>query len=120
MMARANLPTGGMSVNSAHTKTSYLLLIARRNPFPTALGVNSPVADINNSGLTFTATVVSVAANQKSAILKLVAINPPGGGIIPLDGILSITLIDQTDLSNPVNIPVADIPVDYVSDPGAP
>jgi hypothetical protein len=59
----------------------------------------------------------SIPASGSRAAVKLVANNPAGGGITPLDGILSITLIDLTDLTNPRNFGVADAIVDYIDDP---
>jgi hypothetical protein len=116
-MTRQNLPTGGTCINSAQGKTSYVLLVARRGTFPSTLSVNTPVTDQNNSGLNFTASVVSASPNGKNATLKLVSNNTGGGAPPPSDGVLSITLIDT---SGPTFIPVADVPVDYINDPSAP
>ena len=87
-MPRRNMPTAASAVNTCNGKTSYLLVAVRRNDFPANLGIVSPVSDLNNAGLTFTATVTPVGNNHKRARVKLVAINPPGGGVTPADGVL--------------------------------
>ena len=119
-MPRKNMPTATSTINTSHTKTSYVAISRRRVDFPAApnLGIVPAVADLNNSTLTFTATLVT--NSTKRAVVKLVAVNPPGGAVTPADGTLSITLLDMTDPANPVTLPVTETPVDYIDDPGAP
>lgn len=114
-MARKNMPTASTAINSVDGKTSYLLVISRRNPFPaTGLGIVSPVSDLNST-LTFTASLVK--NTNKRAHIKLVAVNPvavaAGGAVTPADGVLSITLVDTNTGDT---LPVTETPVDYVED----
>ncbi|MFN0018315.1 MAG: hypothetical protein ACKVP0_08655 [Pirellulaceae bacterium] len=126
-----NKPNARHTINVTPDKISHLLL-RRKNNFPpvTANPANPVVGDIiavavaddDNEPLYFDATAVA-QVNPKRLGLRLVSRLPPGG-IDPLDGLLTITLIIcKTTLPGPITtkeIPVAEAPVDYISDPGAP
>ena len=117
-MARQNMPIAKSAINSHDGKMSYVVIRNPVNPFPlTTLTVEPSVADLNNPALTFTATLVKNNANH--AIVKLVAINPPGGAVNPIDGLLSITLVDLAP-AIPLVLPVTEAPVDYIDDPAGP
>jgi|SRR5579862_1653717 len=120
-MPRNDMPTPSAAINTSHGKTSYVLVTARRADFPDPatpkLSVNPSVPDLNNAALSFTAT--SVQKTKRRLNVKLVAVNPPGGAVTPLDGVLSITLIDNSG-TTPQIVSVADLPVDYIDDPTAP
>lgn len=124
-MPRQKLHTGSIAVSSRHKTASHIIITAKSKDFPVTAGsltIISPVTDINNTpdhpNFGFNASVISNTA--KKALIQLIAKNPAGGAITPFDGILSITLIDDTDPAAPVTMGVADIPVDYVDDPLAP
>jgi hypothetical protein len=120
IMPRQNLHTGVLAVSSRHKTVTHLVLTSRRKDFPAGtLGIVSPVTDLNISNPSFGFTASVISSTTKRAHIQLIAINPAGGSIIPTDGILSLTLFDNSTASPPP-IPVADIPVEYVDDPTAP
>lgn len=110
-MAHTDLPTATSAVNTAHGKSSFVLVVNRRGTFSAALSIPTPVTDLNNAALTFTGTPVRI--DNKHARVKLVAINA-AKAVTPTDGVLSITIVDSG-----TNVDVADMPVDYINDPTA-
>ena len=117
---REKMPIAKSAINTSHGKSSYVVVRSPIKAFPLppnlALDpINPVVVDLNNPALTF--TPVLVTNDAKHAVLKLVAVNPPGGSVTPSDGILSITMLDLTLPAIPVILPVTETPVDYIDDP---
>jgi hypothetical protein len=122
-VAKKNKPTGQHCVNVANGTTSYLLLRSHNKDFPdTTLNVITVQPgdshDINND-FDFTATVIPQSKANRLA-LQLIS-NLPGGGGAPTDGLISITLtVTPTTGGGSTTQQLADVPVDYISDPAGP
>ena len=122
-----NKPNGRQSLNISNGKVSHLLLKRKIN-FPLVANPAAPnpgeiigaTCKDDDNDFYFTATVVAQPPNQKRLALRIIS-GLPGGGGDPTDGLLAITLQIFTGAGNPPDpVPVADAPVEYISDPGAP
>lgn len=122
-----NKPNGRQSVNVSPGKTSHLLLKRKVN-FPNVANPAAPnpgeiigaTCKDDDNGFYFTATVLPQPPNQKRLALRIVS-GLPGGAGDPTDGLIAITLLIFTGVALPPDQePVAEAPVDYISDPAAP
>ena len=125
-----NKPNARHCINVSNLRTSHLLL-RRRNNFPPVANPAAPnlgeiigatVRDDDNE-FYFGATVIDQIGGggaRRRLSLRIVSGLPPGGAD-PTDGLLTITLqIFTGPASLPDPLPVSDVPVDYISDPGGP
>lgn len=125
-----NKPRGHQCVNAFNGTTSHLLL-KRKNQFPPVAAdpANPHVGEVfgavvkdDDNDFYFAATVVpqvNAAPNTRKRLgLRLVSGKPLGGDDI-LEGLLSITLQIFTGVgTQPDPLPVSDVPVEYIDDPG--
>ena len=100
-------------INTTKDKVSFVKLVTRGGDtfkkHDTLSVKTSPISDAENNGLKFTATIVKSKTHATQTVLKLVA--APTRGVVPTDGLLSITLVDDG-----VDVQVVDFPVTYIDD----
>lgn len=134
-----NKPQAKQAINSANGKSSHIVL-KRKTPFPEVYNPGRPKVgtiydvsvkdDDNHPAITFSASIVPPeqgGANKQLGIrIKTtratddrVRAESFAGDLA--DGLLTVTLNIVTQLSplvtSPTELPVSDVPVDYISDP---
>jgi hypothetical protein len=116
---------GQQCVNVATGKTSYIEIQASGGvsfPDPTLNAYGATVIDGNNGFNYSPAVAVPQGPPYPASVLALkITSNMPGGGGVPTQGLLSITLTITPNNGGPSSSPpVADMPVNYISDPNGP
>lgn len=132
-MAPKYKPYSSQTINVSTDKISHLLLrkIGQNFPKVAADPTNPSVGDIcsatvrdDANDFDFQATPIFQGnANQKRLALRVKSKWPAGGAGEPTEGLISITLnvaIVEGDPTQTIPLNVADAPVDYITDAGAP
>jgi hypothetical protein len=124
-LAMALSPTGALTINVIHGKTSHILL-KNATDFPdlgNAAGQikSATISDSINTGITFDVTPVAVQQNKKRLCLRIKCKRRGSFGD-PTDGQLSINLqVVNADGVTTTDVPVVNnVTPEYVVDPGGP